>query len=361
MTQSPHSAGERALVSIIIPAYNAEATLEETVKSALSSTYDPIEVIVVDDGSTDQTPGIAEAFVSVDRRVRLVRRSNGGPYAAFRSGLAVARGEWIARLDADDLWHPTKLARQLEIAQAQPEAAFIYTFYRYLDAQGRVFFDGPPQRFPSRALCRSAYETIIGCGSSALIKRAAAEQVVDCGSELRNCEDLFLQVSIAARHGIAFVPAYLTGYRLRSASLSQDLRAIAAGSARLRDYLRRSFPQIPAQVCDWGHAKQCMSLAEGFVRRRQVGQASRMFVRALRCDPQWTSLHLMRCLWRFVLGPLRPRRPSVPGLPFLDHDPNEAPNSETGIYGTQGKFLQRLHKRRVALLQSLDKSGAEQI
>jgi Glycosyl transferase family 2 len=354
MSQGQGSVGERTLVSIIIPAYNAQATLEETVKSALSSTHDAIEVIVVDDGSSDRTREIAETLAALDHRVRLVKRANGGPYAAFRSGLAVARGEWIARLDADDLWHPTKLARQLEVARANPRAAFIYTFYRYLDARGRVLFDGPPQRFPSRALCRSAYETIIGCGSSALIKRSAAEEVGDCGKELRNCEDLFLQVSIAAHHRIAFVPAYLTGYRLCPASLSQDLHALAAGSERLRRDLRRSFPQIPARVSDWGHAKQCMSLAEGFARRRQFGAALRTFMRALQCDPQWASLYLMRRLGRLVLRPPRPRRPSEPGLPFLEYDPAKAHDSETGIYGTQGRFLQRIHQRRVRLLQALD-------
>ncbi len=97
-------------VSVIIPAYNAERFLRETVDSALNQTYRDTEVLVIDDGSTDETPGILDAYGD---RIRVLRQANQGRAAACNAGVETARGEWIAFLDADDLWLPEKLERQM--------------------------------------------------------------------------------------------------------------------------------------------------------------------------------------------------------------------------------------------------------
>jgi glycosyltransferase involved in cell wall biosynthesis len=104
--------GSLPLVSVIVPAFNAATTLAEALGSALAQTYKNIEILVVDDGSTDATAAIAREFAAADGRVSLVRRSNGGIAAARNSGIAVSKGAYIAPLDADDLWHPTKIEKQ---------------------------------------------------------------------------------------------------------------------------------------------------------------------------------------------------------------------------------------------------------
>lgn len=110
---SPVSAlgpGTPGLVSCVIPAFDAERWLTEAVQSVLDQTWSPIEVIVVDDGSTDDTPAIAAAFGG---RVRVLRQPNAGPAVALNHGIRESRGEFLAFLDADDLWPPGKLALQM--------------------------------------------------------------------------------------------------------------------------------------------------------------------------------------------------------------------------------------------------------
>ena len=112
-------------VSVIIPTYNRAALVKEAVASVLAQTWREFELIVVDDGSTDDTP---EALAPYASRIRLLRRENrGGVSAARNAGMAAARGEWLAFLDSDDLWLPEKLARQMAYLAAHPDAAWCQT------------------------------------------------------------------------------------------------------------------------------------------------------------------------------------------------------------------------------------------
>jgi glycosyltransferase involved in cell wall biosynthesis len=103
------------LVSVVIPAYNRAHSVRRSVDSVLRQTYRPLEVIVVDDGSTD---GTADVLHSYDGRIKLIRQSNGGPSLARNTGVAHARGEIIAFLDSDDTWQPEKLERQVRLMQS---------------------------------------------------------------------------------------------------------------------------------------------------------------------------------------------------------------------------------------------------
>ena len=105
------------LVSVVVAAYNCERFVGAAIESALAQAYSPVEVIVVDDGSTDSTADVAARYP-----VRLIRQPNGGQGAAKNSGVAAARGGLIAFLDGDDLWFPPKLTRQVELLEARPEA-----------------------------------------------------------------------------------------------------------------------------------------------------------------------------------------------------------------------------------------------
>src|SRR5690349_14922749 len=114
-----------------MPAWNAEATIVEALHSVAAQTYRNLEIIIVDDGSTDRTAALASEFCVSDPRGHIVSRSNGGPAAARNLGIAEARGEWIALIDADDLWHPTKIEKQVAIALAAHEPpGFVYCWYR---------------------------------------------------------------------------------------------------------------------------------------------------------------------------------------------------------------------------------------
>ncbi len=112
------------LISCIVPVFNGERYLREALDSIFAQTYRPLEILVADDGSTDRTPYIAAAF---GNRLRYLRQDNQGPAAARNLGIRAATGEFIAFLDADDVWHPEKLERQMARFQVRPELDYCVT------------------------------------------------------------------------------------------------------------------------------------------------------------------------------------------------------------------------------------------
>jgi hypothetical protein len=124
------------LVSTIIPVFNRSALLQEAVSSALGQTYPHLEIIIVDDGSTDDTPDVIKSLREHDPRVRSVRRENGGPGLARETGRQAARGEFIQYLDSDDLLLPRKFELQVAALRDDPSAGIAYGITRYRDAAG---------------------------------------------------------------------------------------------------------------------------------------------------------------------------------------------------------------------------------
>ena len=333
------------LVSVIVPAFNAASTLRESVESALSGSYGHIEIIIVDDGSSDTTGRIGEDLAAADTRVNLHRRDNGGVSAAFNSGLALAHGEYVARLDADDLWHPAKLERQMQAARRHPAAALVYTWVRYIDADGRVHHDGPPQRFPPRALCRGIYESLVGGNSSALMRRDIVRELGGYDETLSSWEDLLLQLRISAYHPVDHVPEYLVGYRVRPGSLSARPDNMLASWRKARERIAQLFPHVPKFVRDWAHGKRCAELAEGFAWKGEYRHTAKLLAEALLYDPRWTSRWLASRSCRFVSR--RASKGAAAPPRFLDCDPTkEAMPSE--------RLLAKLEESRVAALTKLD-------
>lgn len=125
------------LVSIIVPVYNAGDYIEETIKMVCSQTYGSWELILVDDGSTDDGREKIRAQMEKDKRIRLiVKEKNGGAAAARNAGVDAAQGRYLAYLDADDVWRPQKLMRELEFMKEQ-KAGFVFTAYEFGDEQGK--------------------------------------------------------------------------------------------------------------------------------------------------------------------------------------------------------------------------------
>lgn len=127
-------AGEPGLVSVVIPTYNRAYILGAAIQSALDQTHQPVEVIVVDDGSSDGTADLVRGF---DARVRYIRQDNAGVSAARNTGMRSARGEFVALLDSDDQWLPWKLAAQVAVLRRFPEAGMVWTDMVAIDEAGQ--------------------------------------------------------------------------------------------------------------------------------------------------------------------------------------------------------------------------------
>lgn len=143
------------LVSIITPAYKAERTLPDTVRSVQDQTHRHWEMLIVDDGSPDGTGDIVEEFCRQDSRIHLIRQANAGPAMARQAALEQARGRYIAFLDSDDVWLPEKLSRQIAFMKQQG-AAVSYTAFRRIRADG----GGEGRRIPIPASL--SYRQLLG-------------------------------------------------------------------------------------------------------------------------------------------------------------------------------------------------------
>lgn len=166
------------LVSVIVPAYNAEATLSETLASVAAQTWRNLEIVVVDDGSTDRTRDIACLFAATDPRARVVSIPNSGVAAARNTGAASTSGPFLAPIDADDLWHPRYLETLVGMMLAAPEPpAFAYAACRVIDPSSNVIDSGLNARSEGRVVYRTLYSNLVGNGSGMVIARAAFDAV----------------------------------------------------------------------------------------------------------------------------------------------------------------------------------------
>lgn len=216
------------LVSVVIPAYNASATLDETVRSVRSQTHHALEIIVVNDGSTDDTGAIAKRHAAIDDRVQVVTQDNAGLAAARNEGWRRARSDLIAFLDADDLWAPTKIERQIQALQAGGQhVGLVYCWCVRIDSQSTItaVWEGP--RLAGNVLERILAGNFVGNGSSALVRRQALIDANGFDSGLRaagaeGCEDWLVLCRVAERYHYAVVPEHLIGYRYLPHSMSSN-------------------------------------------------------------------------------------------------------------------------------------------
>ncbi|MBR0670177.1 glycosyltransferase family 2 protein [Neoroseomonas soli] len=241
-------------VAAIVPAFNAERTIDETLRSIRSQTHRDLEIVVVDDGSRDRTAEIVLAHAAADPRLRLVRQANGGVAAARNRGIAESAAPYIAPIDADDLWEPTKIARQLALFREGGErVGLVYTWSALIDQESRVVGFGDRPRDEGEVLSRMCRGNVVGNGSAALMLRSAVLEAGGYDETLRarraqGCEDLLLYCRIAARHHVAVLPEPLTGYRQGSATMSRDALQMFRSWQIVAANLREMFPTERANI-----------------------------------------------------------------------------------------------------------------
>ncbi|MEL6494483.1 MAG: glycosyltransferase family A protein [Cyanobacteria bacterium J06623_7] len=200
-------------ISIIIPAYNAAATIGATIASVQQQTLTDWELIVVDDGSTDNTKGILNHLS--EPRLQIIPTVNGGVAAARNLGVDRAQGQYIAFLDADDLWVEDKLAQQLLALNQNPRAIAAYSWTCFMDEQqdGYVYHSSPPYDYQGNVYPRLLQGDFIHSGSNTLILKTALERVGGFDPACNGCEDWDMWLRLSAQGEFAVVPQYQIMYR----------------------------------------------------------------------------------------------------------------------------------------------------
>ncbi|MBC7843292.1 MAG: glycosyltransferase family 2 protein [Gemmatimonadaceae bacterium] len=236
-------------ISVVIPAYNAARFLSDTLASVRAQTLDVHEIVVVDDGSADDTAQVAATF-----GCRVIRQANGGVCAARNTGILAATGDWIALLDHDDVWLPHKLERQKLAAELCPDVGSVATDFLRARADGsessclddpRYSFDAITSEVVVGSIVRLPRfeEQVLDTGwflfpSSMLIRRDVLIRAGMFRTEQRLCEDVDCFLRVLALAPLAMVRESLWRWREHAGNTSRDFTGIAEGWLRLGAYVR---------------------------------------------------------------------------------------------------------------------------
>jgi glycosyltransferase involved in cell wall biosynthesis len=289
-----------ATVSVIIPVYNGEKTIHETLKSVLYQTFLNLEVIVINDGSQDSTLKIISSFK--DSRLKVFSYENAGLSASRNRGISHAIGDYISFIDADDLWTPDKIESQLRALQENSQAAVAYSWTDHIDASSQFFRSGPHFTFSGDVYARLLLIDFIGSGSNPLIRAQALAEVGGFDESLMAVEDWEMWLRLAARYHFVVVPSPQILYRVYVNSMSFNVWGMEIASLRV---IEQAVARAPESV---KHLKQ-LSLGnrykyltwkalDGIPERRRSLTALRFLFHTVINDP---SLLNRRIIWKVLL------------------------------------------------------------
>jgi glycosyltransferase involved in cell wall biosynthesis len=280
-------------VSVIIPSYNAMSYLPKTLESVLNQTFRDFEVLIINDGSLDNI--VQWASELVDDRVKLISQKNQGLAGARNTGVAHAKGEYIAFLDADDLWEPTKLEKQIRRLDDDPTVGVVHTW---------TFLVDPESRRTGKILTSHAegnvWQQIVENNpivvSSVMVRSSCLEDIGEFDRELRYCEDVDMWLRLASRYSFAVVKEPLTSYRLHPGTLSTHCQGVLESN---RIVIERAFQSVPTELLylrNRAYGKQNLYLAWRSLNNKDYENAIHFRQQALAHYPQlrysWDCIRL---------------------------------------------------------------------
>jgi glycosyltransferase involved in cell wall biosynthesis len=214
---------ESMLVSVVMPVFNGERFIETAIRSVFAQTHDELELIVVDDGSTDGTADILERLGAEDARLEVIHQANQGVSAARNRALAACRGDWVANLDSDDRMLPERLARQLAFIERYPEVKVFACRAYYINATGKMIGKTKLEPFATPEALKSYVDGggIVGVNhSSVMMHRPTIQALGGYRTQFRSAEDLDLwNRVIDAGHLLLMQDEILGEYRIHESSM----------------------------------------------------------------------------------------------------------------------------------------------
>lgn len=275
------------LISVIIPAYNAEKTIKKTIESVLSQTFSDFELIIINDGSQDSTLDIVYSIQ--DSRIKVFSYPNSGQPASRNRGFAHSCGEYISFIDADDCWTADKLEAQFRALQDNPQAAVAYSWTNCIDESGQFLRRGSYITAQGDVYAKLLLIDFIESGSNPLICSQALAAVGSFDGSLTNVHDWDMWLRLAARYHFVCVPSPQILYRVSPNSMSSNVLGVEASSLRV---IERAFAQAPESV---RHLKRysianrynglTIKTLDGYPERQRGLTAARFIWNTVRYDP----------------------------------------------------------------------------
>ena len=260
------------IISVVIPAFNVEATIAETLESIIHQTFRDVEIIIVDDGSTDKTPHIIASYS--DPRIRMFRQVNRGLAGARNSGIHLSRGNYVAFCDSDDIWEAEKLDLHFEHLESNPDVGVSFCGSSLIDEAGHFLKVSQAPKLKNITAADIFKRNPFGNGSVAVFRREALEVIAHrpkhelerdwwFDETLSQSEDIdaWLRFALSSDWKIEGIPGLLTRYRIQAQGLSANLEKQFASWTRVRDKVADLAPRFYAKNGNAAEAYQLRYLA----------------------------------------------------------------------------------------------------
>ena len=310
-------------ISVVMPVYNVEAYIADAIQSVLDQSFTDFELIIVDDGGTDNSIAIAQSFD--DDRIRIIHQANRGLAGARNTGIFSARAPLIALLDSDDLYHKDKLMLHHVHMRASPEIGVSYAGSRMIDGKGNVMSVAMRPKLtditPTDIFCRNP----VGNGSAAVLRRSVIDRAVSphpsdphriCwfDEDFRQSEDIEFWTRLAVLHSVKFegIAGLLTDYRIIGGALSANIVNQYVSWEKMHRKITEIAPMFAARYGSRARGYQLRYLARRAVQLGDLGFSTKLLTDALRTypgmiwrEPVKTAVTGLAVLAGRLLGPER--------------------------------------------------------
>ncbi|MCP1677147.1 glycosyltransferase involved in cell wall biosynthesis [Natronocella acetinitrilica] len=286
------------LVSIITPTYNRARFLGIAIDSVLAQTYENWELVIVDDGSTDNTPEIMEPYLK-DSRIRYFRQENQGQSVARNVGIRESKGEYICFLDSDNAWLPDKLRRSVELMEQHQNVGVLYADVITVDEDGKEISRKNMRRFSGRIAPQMLRDNCVSMNTT-IARRRCFEEQGGFSESYRVADDYELWLRLSAHYEFLYVPEFFAHYRVMNDQISSDkTRRFQANERILQDFVSRNGHTLSKKDIQSGLCAFYTRRGRYFASNGAVGVALRSYGKAIVCDP--VSVKPWRALAKLVL------------------------------------------------------------
>ena len=303
-------------ISVIIPTYNRSRLIRRCIDSVLHQTFQDFEIIVVDDGSTDNTKEILSAY---GNSIRYFFQHNWGPSRARNAGIDQARGDYITFLDSDDFFQKTNLGKKILSLEDKPSMGWTYSDCQYIDENGEYINRGSQRhKYANRKVSGKIFEELLYkrnfiATDTVMIKKSVLEDVGRFDEKICSLEDYDLWLRVSAKYPVHLINEVLVYVTERPNSLSNDFSKWVHGNALIIDKIKNILPNdfiIDNKKLNKMYADKYLFFAQGFIQKGQLKDALNAYRQSLKHFPfqkriYWLSFLAIIQIFREYLCSLR--------------------------------------------------------